>query len=127
MCSVLALQKYMSAHPVHPKQPFRTLGNPTSIMTQAMARQVLAQVLWALNLNPSHYSFHTSWHSTLSATFRPTALGRNKQCGPTRISLHIGGSICFLCIYFPPASTITIRIGAIFDLYLDIFIWNIRG
>lgn len=71
LCPVQALRNYIAANPAHPNHPFFTLSHSaTPTITQSMARQALSQVLRALNLNPTSYSFHTFRHSGATLAFQ---------------------------------------------------------
>lgn len=81
LCPILALLRYIAIYPSQLNQPFFTLpGSATPIITQTMARQSLDKVLWGLNLNPCHYSFHTFRHSCRCNTvFCISAVAKNQN------------------------------------------------
>ncbi len=68
LCPVQALSDFINLYPVSVNKPFFTMFK--TVITQAMARKALAQVIVAMGLNPSHFPFHTFRHSGATLAFQ---------------------------------------------------------
>ena len=68
LCPVRALQEFVKVYPSSNNSPFFTMSE--LVVTQAMARRALAQVITAMGLCPSQFPFHTFRHSGATLAFQ---------------------------------------------------------